>query len=103
MSSAWQGHPVVRSKPLFWEYGRNEKFFAYPQGRDRSPNLAIREESWKLLINANGSRAELYDITVDPKETNNVLEKHPDVAKRLSEAALKWRKSLPTSAKAKHD
>src|SRR5262249_10128062 len=33
---------VARRRPLFWEYGRNEESFVYPQGRDRSPNVAVR-------------------------------------------------------------
>ena len=33
----------MRTKPLFWEYGRNAQSFKYPAGRDRSPNLAVRD------------------------------------------------------------
>ena len=33
----------ARSRPLFWEYGRNETFFKYPGKDERSPNLALRE------------------------------------------------------------
>ena len=96
MSGALMGKPADRSKPLFWEYGRNTEFFAYPKGRDRSPNVAVREGQWKLLINASGDGVELYDIAADPKETTSVAEQHPDIVKRLSKAALDWRKALPT-------
>lgn len=84
-----------RRVPLFWEYGRNEVSFDFAKGRDRSPNLAIREGQWKLLINANGSRAELYDLSHDLAEEINLAEKHAALTKRLSAAALNWRKSLP--------
>ena len=43
LSAAWFGQPTVRAQPLFWEYGRNATF-KYPPGRDRSPNLAVRED-----------------------------------------------------------
>ncbi len=95
LSGAWLGKPVKRQQPLFWEYGRNQQFFKYPAARDRSPNLALRDGQWKLLINADGRGAELYDLAADPTESNNVAADKPDIAKRLSAQALAWRKSLP--------
>jgi arylsulfatase A-like enzyme len=85
----------TRAKPLLWEYGRNDKSFAYPRGRDRSPNVAMRDGSWKLLVNADGSGAELYDLASDPKEAKNVAGQHADISERLTKAALGWRRSLP--------
>jgi arylsulfatase A-like enzyme len=77
LSSAFTGGTPMRSKPIFWEYGRNETSFAYPQvKRDRSPNVAVRDGDWKLLVNADGSDAQLYDLASDPKEKSNVAEKN---------------------------
>ncbi len=85
-----------RTKPLFWEYGRNEKSFAYPSDpKHRSPNVAIRDGDWKLLVNADGTRTELYDLAADPKETRDRAIDQPEVARRLRDLALRWRKSLP--------
>ena len=85
-----------RKNPLFWEYGRNEKAFAYPKRKgDRSPNVAVRDANWKLLVNADGTREELYDLATDPKETTNLAAQHPEVSKRLKDQALAWRRSLP--------
>ncbi len=84
-----------RREPLFWEYGRNEKFFKYPGKGDRSPNLALRDGQWKFLINADGSGAELYNLSADPHEANNLAGAQPDVAMRLRERLLAWRKALP--------
>jgi arylsulfatase A-like enzyme len=84
-----------RRRPLFWEYGRNEESFVYPQGKDRSPNVAARDGKWKLLISADGSGAELYDLSRDIAEEHNLAAKETAVTKRLSRAALVWRKSLP--------
>lgn len=94
VSKALFGKSISRKRPLLWEYGRNEAF-GYPTGRDRSPNLAVREGNWKLLINADGSGVELYDLSRDEKETTNVAARHQRVANRLSGTALAWRKSLP--------
>ena len=95
LSGAVLGKPTKRRRPLLWEYGRNEKFFKYPKGTDRSPNLAILDGKWKLLIDADGSGAELYDLSHDSKETRNLVDVDTDIARRLSEKAIAWRKSLP--------
>ncbi len=93
--AALLGKPATRAKPLFWEYGRNDTSFKYPAAPDRSPNVAMREANWKLLINADGTSAELYDMVADPNETKNLAAEKRDVTMRLGEAALAWRKSLP--------
>jgi arylsulfatase A-like enzyme len=95
LSPALLGKSPKRTRPLFWEYGRNDKSFAYPGGKNRSPNVAVRDGDWKLLVNADGTTAELYDLATDPKEIRNQQADRPDVTKRLSDMALKWRKSLP--------
>jgi len=96
MTVAIKGESPRRSKALFWEYGRNSTSFAYPRdARHRSPNVAVRVGDWKLLVKADGAGAELYDIAADARETTNVAAAHADVAKRLTDQALTWRKSVP--------
>lgn len=96
MTAALRGEVGKRTKPLFWEYGRNPKSFAFPKDdRHKSPNLAVRDGDWKLLVNADGSGAELYDVAKDRGESKSVAADNPEIAKRLTETALKWRKSLP--------
>jgi arylsulfatase A-like enzyme len=96
LSAVLLGSSRVRARPLFWEYGRNTNSFDYPRGADRSPNVAMREGNWKLLVNADGRDLQLYDLKSDPKETTNVVAASPEVAARLKETALAWRKSLPS-------
>jgi arylsulfatase A-like enzyme len=96
MSRALFGQEFTREKPLFWEYGRNTNSFAYPGNlQNRSPNVAMREGNWKLLVNADGSGAELFDLARDPNETRNISATRTEVAERLVAAALGWRRSLP--------
>jgi arylsulfatase A-like enzyme len=96
LSESFFGKVTVRKNPMFWEYGRNNISFDYPRNpHDHSPNVAMREGKWKLLINADASGLELYDLEADRNETKNVAEANPEVAKRLSGEALQWRKSLP--------
>jgi arylsulfatase A-like enzyme len=95
LSGALRGNPAVRSRPLFWEYGRNTNAFAFPKGADRSPNVAMREGDWKLLINADGSDPQLYNLKADPHEADNLAAQNPDLTARLKQKALPWRKALP--------
>jgi arylsulfatase A-like enzyme len=90
MTNALLGKPVERSKPLFWEYGRNPKSFDFATGRDRSPSIAMREGKWKLLVNADGTKTELYDVIADPNETQDVAGKEQEQADRMKNAALAW-------------
>jgi len=95
MSAAYLGKPTTRSKALFWEYGRDKSYLKSAHPLDQSPNLAVRDGDWKLLINDDGTRMELYDLSGSDREYHNVAGQHPDVAKRLSERLLAWRKALP--------
>jgi arylsulfatase A-like enzyme len=96
MSKALLGESPTRDQPLFWEYGRNDTSFAFPKGAGhRSPNVAVRDGNWKLLVNADGTGAELYDLSADRNETKNLIADEPGVAKRLTGAALAWRKGMP--------
>jgi arylsulfatase A-like enzyme len=96
IGAALFGQDFVRTKSLFWEYGRNTNSFGYPGiARNRSPNVAVRDRQWKLLVNADGSGAELYDLSRDQNEAQDVLTTQQEVAERLKRAALDWRKSLP--------
>ena len=95
LSAALLGSPMTRTRLLFWEYGRNTNAFSFPRGADRSPNVAMREGDWKLLLNADGTDPQLYDLKTDPKEAANVVAGNPEVAAKLKDKALSWRKALP--------
>lgn len=97
MSAALRGDASPERKaPLFWEYGRNEQWFRYPRAPGaRSPNLAVRSGGWKLLVNADGGGAELYDVVKDFGEHDNLVAAQPQLAQRLTAQALEWRNSLP--------
>ncbi len=96
MSAAFLGTPQTRDKPLYWEYGRDETYLKPGKESDQSPNLAIRDGRWKLLINADGTRLELYDFEASTDELENVASRRPEVAERLSNSLLEWRRGLPT-------
>src|SRR5262249_27515270 len=95
LSQAWLGHAQERSTPLLWEYRRHDGYLKPAVAEDVSPNVAIRVGRWKLLVHADGSREELYDLANDARETQNLKDRHPDIARRLREQALAWRRGLP--------
>lgn len=96
LSAALLGQTPERRRALFWEYGRNTNSFAFPRApQQRSPNVAVREGPWKLLIQSGGTGAELYNVVADRNEATNVISAHSAVAARLTRTALDWRRSLP--------
>lgn len=96
MSEALMGQPRKRNIPLFWEYRRNDaKAFPWPHDKDVSPNLAVRDGDWKLLVNDDGSDVMLFNLHENLRETIEMSAKYPEVTQRLKEMALNWRQTLP--------
>ena len=95
MSRAWLGHPRQRTHVLKWMYGLNNHFIFPGNPRYRSPNLAIRDGKWKLLVNTDGSQTELYNLQTDLAESENLAKKYPVVVKRLTNELNQWWRSMP--------
>ena len=91
MSAAFAGAARAKTKPLLWE----NRYPVYGHVLDMSPMLAIREGRWKLLLNPDGGRRELYDIPKDPSEMENRAGSEPAVVGRLEKYALAWQATLP--------
>ncbi|MHC4725947.1 MAG: sulfatase family protein [Planctomycetota bacterium] len=91
MSTALLGKTRKRTKPLMWEW----RFRIFGDMVHKCPMLAIRDKNWKLLMNPDRSRIELYDIVKDPTELDNVADQYPNIVKKLSQQLLKWQKTLP--------
>lgn len=84
VSDIWFGADRPRDKPLFWKVSS-------PGGAP-----SIREGNWKLHLNRKRDKQiELYDLSIDPSESNNVAEKHPDVVANLRKKIRSWVAELP--------
>lgn len=55
-------------------------------------------DDWKFLLEEDGSRVELYDLSEDPTEMNNVARQNPSVVSGLTKKLRNWRDSLPDRA-----
>jgi arylsulfatase len=73
-----RGGSIRRAEPLFFDWGRGK---------------AVIDGQWKLVANRrNRFRWELYDITVDRTETNDLADKHPDRVKAMAARHEQWLK-----------
>jgi arylsulfatase A-like enzyme len=81
-----------RKTSLMWEYHYEMDFGHILH---KNPIMAIRDGDWKLLMNPDRSRVELYNIPEDPSELNNIAEDHPATVEKLSEKLLQWHHAMP--------
>jgi len=81
----------TRTKPLFWKRPPDRP----GPPRNRLPDLAVRDGNWKLLVMADGSGTQLYDLATDRAESRNLAAEHPEIAERLRKAVLDWNGTLP--------
>ena len=63
--------------------------------RGLSHEGSIRDGDWKLLMNPDASRVELYNIPADPGEMDNLAKTMPEITKKMTLAALAWQKTPP--------
>jgi arylsulfatase A len=69
------GRPLVRTRPLYWQYDRAIG------GQNR---IAMRDGDWKLLANADLSRFELYNLRSDVSEQRDLAASEPERLATLS-------------------
>ncbi|WP_411826086.1 sulfatase [Luteolibacter sp. AS25] len=84
-----------RSKPLFWKL--NDPFPETKPSKAPKPSYVIVENRWKLLSSADAATIELYDISADPYEKNDLKDENPEVAKELLAKIDEWKATLPTA------
>ncbi len=93
------GESRPRKRPILWEWRFPSKF---PFGGNPfyiPPQLAIRDNQWKLLVDPDGKGVELYRPVDDPEERHNLADRHPEVVDRLKRIVLQWQKTLPSGSR----
>lgn len=97
-TKAFNGNSMDEVLPIMWEYGSNPGGSILPGNKKNiSPNLAIRDGDWKLLINVDSTNAQLYNLKNDPQETINLAKQQKVITQKLSEKVINWRKSMPVA------
>ena len=76
LQPAFAGGRIRRTRPIFWEH---------------EGNRAIRSGRWKL-VSRYPDGWELYDMTADRVERNDVAPRHPDVVRKLAAEWEAWAK-----------
>ncbi|MEA1951999.1 MAG: sulfatase-like hydrolase/transferase, partial [Planctomycetota bacterium] len=69
----FEGKPVNRKTPLFWQYNRALGW----------AKVAMRDGDWKILADAELKKFELYNIKNDISEKNNLAQKEPERLKKM--------------------
>lgn len=82
ISDIWFGKSRERQNPLFWKVSST--------GSDPS----MREGKWKLHLSQKGE-PELYDLSQDPAESNNVAEQNPEILEAMKSKLEAWSSELP--------
>ena len=73
---ALKGNKVKRPAPLFWFWSKNR---------------GVREGNWKLVWEQKSKQGwELYDLSKDRTETNNLAESNPAKVQQLSKKWIAW-------------
>ncbi|CAB4545720.1 MAG: sulfatase-like hydrolase/transferase [Actinobacteria bacterium] len=88
---ALNGDSVRRTRPIFWAWTGKA---ADPHWW---PRLAVRDGDWKLLLTADAQRVALHRLTTDRAEAVDLAKDHPEIVARLTQLALAWKATLPTT------
>jgi len=93
-SDVLQGTPSARAKPLFWQYGAPHAVLKAGKAEYQSPSFAIRDGTWKFLVNPDGSEARLFNLSDDPGEQNNLLDQEPKRVAHLFGKTGAWAEQI---------
>lgn len=83
-----------RSKPLFWKYP--SRWPGAKSKPDHWVSYAVVHDEWKLVANRDLSHTELYRITKDTYERNDLSESEPNTTNDLLAKLKKWQSTLPS-------
>lgn len=78
------------------ELGERSLYWHYPHygNQGSAPSGAIRAGRYKLIEWFEDGSVELFDLEQDPGEETDLAEREPEVAKRLAEDLVRWRKRV---------
>lgn len=85
---------VSRAAPIFWRRPPDRKTVS-PALPERLPDLAMREGTWKLLCNYDGTQPQLYALDQDRGEKTDLAPEKPEIVQKMKRDLIDWHQSLP--------
>lgn len=86
LEPAASGRLLSREAPLFWHSPRGR-----PNNTGDRNCTVIRAENWKLVDYFDDGQVELYDLSSDPYEQQNLAESKPEIRNELLGKIRRWR------------
>lgn len=81
------GQQTAQTDPIVWHY-------PHYHGSTWTPGAAIRDGDWKLIEFYEFDEVELYNLSEDIGESNNLAAKHPAKTEELRHKLLAWQQSM---------
>jgi len=94
LAPAMKSVDLMTRRTMAWHY-------PHEHGSGHKPSSAIRQGKWKLIHLHDPESYELYDLSADIGEQQNVIEIYPDVAVQLRTQMVEWlERTTPAKAEA---
>ena len=87
VSAVLRGEETASDRTLFWH-------FPHYTNQGSRPGGAVREGNWKLVEHYDTGEAELYDLSQDIGERNNLSAQQPERVAELRKKLAAWRKEI---------
>ncbi|HTM91369.1 MAG TPA: hypothetical protein VL095_03050, partial [Flavisolibacter sp.] len=72
---------------LFENVTRDRSFFVSPY---TDLIIGTRHGNWKYIFNVDTEESELFDLSKDPKELNEISRQYPEIVKKEHEVLIAW-------------
>ncbi|MFP4090935.1 MAG: sulfatase-like hydrolase/transferase, partial [Cyclobacteriaceae bacterium] len=80
---------MLPDRNLYWHYPHYHKSLGGVR-----PSSTIRQGNWKLIEHLETGRLELYNLSEDPHESQNLAEKEKQRARQMQAQLATWRKNV---------
>ncbi len=91
-----------RAAPLFFRRPPDRPILPETEGDELpdvdNPDLAVRFADWKYTVNFDGSMPQLFDLSQDLAESNNLASAKPEVVEKLDTLLNQWNEQQPKDA-----
>ncbi len=90
-----KGAKQLESRELYWHFPAYlESNYGYPGRWRTTPVGVVRSGDWKLMEYFEDGKLQLYNLTEDIGEKNNLAAKLPDKTQQMHKLLQSWRKSV---------